>query len=108
MILLFCAMLVGATSADSQYNTFHYANHPYIKYMGHHPGYVVTTPKPEMKHDMKEMKEHHMMPMEDKPPMHDSMPYHAPAPVHHHHQYVPPQPYHHHQPYHAPYAAHVR
>lgn len=117
ILLLIPVMLSAGASADSQYNTFHYANHPYIKYMGHHPGYVVTTPKPEMKHDMKEMKEpaHMMMkPMkeEPKPPMHmHDMPYHhAPA---HHHQYAPPvQPYHH-QPYHAPQpyhhpVAHVR
>ena len=32
--------LVSADSQPQQYNTFHYANHPYIKYMGHHPGYA--------------------------------------------------------------------
>ena len=47
-MIALAACCLALVSADSQqYNTFHYANHPYIKYMGHHPGYAPQVHHPE-------------------------------------------------------------
>lgn len=110
MIVLLACLAVGMVAADgsSQYNTFHYANHPYIKYMGHHPNYVATTtPKPYMPM----MHDDDMMMEKDMPMMHDDhmmMKEHAAmhAPAHQHHAAMEhPMPYHtHYAPYTPPYA----
>ena len=127
-LVVLLATLASATA--QQYNTFHYQNHPFIKYMGHHPQFVphhmvkpeaapVPHPepvKPAMPHPAEPMpmhdmmmdgdmkKEEMMMDMED---MMEDMPMKPHAAPHTHQlphssytPYHPPQPYHH-QPYNA-------
>lgn len=76
---------------------FHFANHPYIKYMGHGSTPVEAPkhePKPEPVHEMPMMKdemmmEKEMMKMDHPMPMsHHYQPYHAPNPTHYHQPYV--------------------
>ena len=132
-LVVLLATLASASQAQ-QYNTFHYQNHPFIKYMGHHPQFVpdhmvkpVAAPvhpepaKPAMPHPaepmpmhdmpmMDDMKKEEMMMMDDMDDMDmmDKMPMKAhAAPVTHqlpHSSYTPYHP----QPapyHHQPYTA---
>ena len=127
--LIFCLMIAASAVADNAYNTYHYANHPYVKYMGYHPHYVPTTPAPaphhapaphppmdhmmmdDMHHMDKDMMKEMEHPMEPMKPMEPhamphhhvnayAMPHHTPYPAHP----TPGPAYHHPQPY----APHVR
>ena len=82
--LIVCSVLLTVmVLADNPYNTYHYANHPYVKYMGYHPHYVPTpTPKPHhhipaasypAKPAAEPPMDDHMMPMDNEMPMDDMM-----------------------------------
>ena len=83
--LIVCSVLLTVmVLADNPYNTYHYANHPYVKYMGYHPHYVPTpTPKPAHHHipaasypakpAAEPPMDDHMMPMDNEMPMDDMM-----------------------------------
>jgi hypothetical protein len=120
--LIVCSLLTVMVIADNPYNTYHYANHPYVKYMGYHPHYVPTTthkpPMDDMPHmdEMPHMDDMDAMMMDDDmdkemmkemdekpmPPMKHPMPHHHRASyvMPHHTTYHTPAPaYHHPQPY---------
>ena len=82
-LVVLLATLAASASQAQQYNTFHYQNHPFIKYMGHHPQFVpdhmvkpvaapVHTPEPA-KPPMPVHPAAEPMPMHEPMPMMDDM-----------------------------------